>query len=205
MKARHIAVDLDGVIFNFSDAYASLITAHTGIQFPKTCDTWPTCWFWERAAGVTPEQEAKVWKEGILKDDENFWLNLKPMPEACVTATQLNHLQKIGHHVYFISNRAGDRAKIQTERALYNIGIDYPCLLFAADKVPLIRELKIDFFADDRIETVNDVARVAEEENLPVKGHVFLKHALYNKDNRREDVKVVDTVMAALKQEDLWK
>jgi len=198
-----LAVDIDGVLSNFCDAFAKILTDQTGMAFPKTSVDWPECWDWDRAAGVTPEQETAAWK--TVWGDAEFWLNLRMFPETQLVATQLNYLSKIGHEVVFITNRAGERAKNQTERWLYGIGIDYPTVLLAANKIPLIRLLGIDFFIDDNLDTVNEVARVAEEEKLPVYGHVYLKAAAYNRTGRRGDLKVVDGVLEALRLEGLWK
>lgn len=197
---RKLGIDIDGVLANFCDAFAKVVTKQTGITFPRTSKEWPAVWNWDRAAGVTPEQEALAWK--TVWADDNFWTNLAPMPEAQMTATQLNHLAKLGHEVYYLTHRAGDRAKYQTEKFLFGIGVDYPTVLLGGDKVPLIRHLKLDFFIDDRPDTILEVTRVAEEENLPVKGHIFVKDAPYNKG-----VNVgqrVNLVMDALKQEGLW-
>lgn len=197
-----LGVDIDGVLANFNLAYAKLLTNQTGITFPTTSPDWPAVWNYDRAAGITPEQEKTAWK--TIMEDDTFWLNLKPYPEAQVVTTQLNHLTKLGHECFFLTNRMGNRAKVQTERFLYGIGSDYPCVILVADKTPLIRLLGLNFFIDDKLDTVNEVARVAEEEKLPVHGHTYLLAAPYNRQGRREDLKVVDSVIDALKQEDLW-
>lgn len=203
---RHLAVDLDGVLGKFTDSYAALITKHTGLTFPPQSDEWPTEWYWERSAGLTREQEEKVWQE-ILQEGSTFWQKLAPMPEAKDTITQLNHLAKTTCDVYFLTNRMGSQAKYQTEKWLYQGGMDYPTVVLVADKLPVIRALSIDFFIDDKLETIQDTARAATEDKLPVRGHIYLKDAPYNRGQAITDVKdvrVVKTVREALELEGLW-
>jgi uncharacterized HAD superfamily protein len=204
---RRLGIDLDGVLCNFNDSYAAAITKYTGITFPKNSATWPTEWYWERAAGVTKEQESEIWKKDILWEGSEFWYDLDALPEAIKTCGQLNLLAKSGHEVLFLTNRAGHAAKYQTERWLYFHGVDYPTVILIADKAPLIRLLGIDFFIDDKPETIADVAWQAAEspKDFCVGGHIYLKNTAYNKEGRRSDVHVVESVAEALRMENLWQ
>lgn len=191
-----MASTFDGCLCNFTDRYARLLSNETGIQFPKASSEWPPVWYWERDLGVTQEQERTVWERDILARGTNFWLKLKPIEGAGGVIRRLNELTRVGNGVYFLTNRMGDKAKLQTERWLFERGMDYPTVLLSGDKVPLIKALGIEFFIDDKPDTVQDV-----HEHCPgVK--VFIKDMPYN---RMVQVgKRVQSVEDALKEVGLW-
>lgn len=170
-----LAIDLDGVIFQFVDAYTELLTERTGIVFPKASDEWPPVWYFERAAGVNKEDELVVWSK-IWEPGSMFWRFLHPLPGAAEAVSRLSQLAHRGHDVYFISNRAGDRAKVQTEKALYEIGMDYPTVLLTADKLPAVLSLSIDVFIDDRPETVLGLVEAAPDTRIYVQDRPYNRH-----------------------------
>lgn len=198
-----LGVDLDGVLAQFTDSYSKLLTKISGIEFPKSSKDWPEVWYYEREKGITKDDEALAWNKYILKEGTTFWESLAPMDGTLETFTQLNRLSKSGVAVYYISDRHGHRAKAQTERWCYRYGIDYPTIILTGDKVPIIRSLGLTFFIDDKPETVVEVCRVAEAENLPVKGHVYLKDAPYNRKTIH-GIRV-NSVQEALELEGLWQ
>lgn len=171
---RSIACDIDGVLANFSDSYASLLHKETGIVFPKCSDTWPVDWFWERKMGVTSKQEKSVW-DGSILSSKSFWRNLDALDGSTPAIYRLNNMAQQGDQIFFITNRPGLCSKYQTERWLYDLGMSYPTVLVAADKLPLLKALKIDFFIDDRPETIQEVGLDA---SVP---HLYLKDAPYNR------------------------
>ena len=181
---QSICCDIDGVIGNFTSAYAHKLIAEGGNLLPKDWETnpeWPQEWYWERAAGYSPEVEKKVWNNHILQKGSKFWQNLSAYDGVKESLMHLNGLVKAGTaDCYFLTHRMGDRAKNQTEIFLYEHGIDYPTVLLAADKIPYLRLLKAAFFIDDKPETVQEVARVAAEEKWQ-NFQLFLKIAPYNK------------------------
>src|SRR5258706_7339654 len=83
-------------------------------------------------------------------------------------------MANLGHEVYFITNRMGIRAKHQTEIWLYSLGMNYPTVIVTGDKLPILRSLGVNFFVDDRYETIMEVA----EAKLPLK--LYLRQAPYN-------------------------
>lgn len=202
MMSRRLAIDVDGVLANFTDSYGKLLTAESGLEFPKCSEEFPKLWYWEREAGVTPEQEKKVWETGILHEGSTFWQELAPMPEAKTTLRQLNRLAREGHEVFFLTHRMGWRAKSQTEKWLYKYGVDYPTVLLSGNKFPLIDALGVDFFIDDKPDTVKDVDYRMRVLGLPLK--LYMKKAAYNKEYW-EKFNSVDTVEEALKLENLWE
>lgn len=176
-----IGLDCDGVVAAFAPAYAKILTKLTGVVFPVADPAWPATWFWDRDAGITPEQESAAWQQ-VLKS-HTFWANLAPLPGAKEAARLLNKMTKAGHEVFWITNRPGTCPKLQTEKFLYNLGINYPTVIVAADKLPIISALKLDFYCDDRAETIISVAGATKNVNnqpVPVVEFVFLREAPYN-------------------------
>lgn len=203
-----ICLDLDGVFCEFSKAYADLLIKVGGDLLPKGWrddSDFPKTWFWERDAGYSAEIEKEVWNNHILQKGSKFWQTLEPLPEARETLMMLNARQKRGDAVWFVSHRMGDRAHIQTLEWLYANGIDYPCLFFAADKVPYLRLLDATFYVDDKPETMQELMRVAVEERWQMdKKWYFLKDAPYNQKDRRLDLKVAMSAKDALVKAGLW-
>lgn len=185
-------IDIDGVLANFTDNYAALLTAKTGIEFPKNSSTWPTVWYWERAAGVVKDDENFVWKEGILAT--TFWLDLEPLPGAEPTLELLSAKRYAGDQVYFITTRPGKKAKLLTEYWLRNWGFANATVLIAgseAAKGQLAAALKLDVFIDDKPENCEAVARAVDPSCK-----VFLVDAPYNRQFREEDL-VITRVASA--------
>ena len=203
-----ICLDLDGVFCDFTRAYGDLLIKVGGDLLPegwRDDPTFPRTWFWERDAGYSAEIEKEVWHSHILQKGSTFWQTLEPLPDARETLMMLNARQKRGDAVWFVSHRMGYRAHQQTLDWLYENGIDYPCLFFAADKIPYLRLLDATFFIDDRIETLNELMRVATEECWVLdKKWYFLKSAPYNQDGRRLDLKVATSAKDALVKAGLW-
>lgn len=197
-----LGFDVDGCLANFTDSYASELTKVSGIVFPKASSEWPTAWFWDREMGVTHTDESKVWKGVIMKEGSTFWQTLAPLEGANEVLKLLNHRIKLGDEVYFITNRMGDQAKLQTEKWLYEWGIDYPTVILSAEKTPLIKLLGLEFFIDDKWETMRDLYKEAEAEGWLNGKSFYLKDAPYNRDKRNEwrEMKVALDVMGALKE-----
>lgn len=192
-----LALDIDGVLARFTDSYAHFLTRETGIAFPRASEDFPQEWFWERAMGVTPEQEAKVWTERILQPGSKFWYKLHPMDGAGGIIRRLNDLTRVGHEVFFLTHRMGDKAKLQTERWLYSYGMNFPTVLLSGEKVPLIQALGVTFFIDDKPSTVVEAAEVMEK--------VYLMNAPYNvREEMPPNVVRVRSAEEALMKEGLW-
>lgn len=189
-----LGVDIDGCLANFTDSYSKHLSQVTGLVFPKASDAWPTEWYWDRAAGVNKDDEAKVWKEVITAEGSDFWETLDHLDGAPATIKQLNRLAKAGHDVYFLTHRMGDKAKLQTEKWLYERGVDYPTVVMSGTKLPLVRAIGIQFFIDDKPETIEEM-----HDNVKL---LYIKDAPYNRH-----VKVgkrVKSVREALEDAGLW-
>lgn len=200
-----ICLDLDGVFADFNTAYGDLLIKVSGVDLLpsgwRTNADFPQTWFWERDAGYSAEVEKTVWEQHILKKGSKFWQTLAPLPGAREALSGLNNLQKQGHQVWFISNRIGDLGHFQTLKWLYENGLDYPQLVLARDKIPYLRLLETNVFIDDKPQTVQEVARVADEECWK-NFSLFLQAAPYNKtiwgDGRFQTVKSVKEMLLKL-------
>ena len=154
-----IALDIDGVLCNFNKAYAALLAQELGedllpVGWAENQECFH-CWDWDTAHGYSPAVQKVVWTQRIWANDK-FWAKLDPLPGATDVLRQLNWRMKDGKiDCYFVTNRSGEKAKKQTEWWLYDKGsIDYPTVLLASDKVPILKALDVSFFADDKLETV---------------------------------------------------
>lgn len=208
-----LGIDIDGCLANFSLAYGELLIKVSGQdRLPpgwKTDPNFPSTWYWERAAGYSPAVEKEVWDKHIIKNPA-FWEDLDCYEWAPETVRQLNRLSKKGNDVYFITQRMGDRAKLQTEKWLYELGMDYPTVCLVAshtEKVPIIRALGIGFFVDDKAETIVDVSQLVKplEQTAPP-FYLYVKDAPYNRgvEYPNGKVKHASSVKDALEQTGLW-
>lgn len=194
-----LAIDIDGVLANFTDAYAACVTRRTGIVFPKMSDEWPTSWYWDRDAGVTREQEEETWKKDIIQT-RNFWQKLEPHEGAKPALKYLNQMASRGDQLYFITHRMGDSVKLQTERWLYNHGINYPTVIVTGQKLPFLRALGVNFFIDDKPSTVIEVGEAAMAEKWE-NFNLFLFDRPYNRNGAYpNNVQRARTVLEAIAQ-----
>lgn len=197
-----LALDLDGVFFDFCTPYADLLIEVDGVDrlpegWRKDPEKHMPTWFWERHYGYTKEVEAEVWQKHILPS-KDFWFKLKPLPYARETLAELNQLQKEGHEIYYLSHRHGETAMLQTQRSLYEHGIDYPSVILTGNKRDVIKALGIEFFVDDKLETVNELWDMVGK-------HFYLKDAPYNREGRLKEVKVIGSAKEALQKAGLWR
>jgi len=158
-----IGIDIDGVLADFNKSYKELIERESGLTLPPLSDDYPDTWYYERAAGVTREQEAKVWEE--IKSTQ-FWGMLQPLNGAVTALQHLNAMRFAGHHIYFITARTGKMAKFYTEMWLMFHGMNLPTVLIADQKGGLVKGLQLDVFVDDRPENIEDVWRVSSKTRL---------------------------------------
>ena len=206
---KKLGFDVDGVFAEFTSKYAALLIKEDGDRLPKgwkTDPTFPSTWYWERAAGYPREVETRVWEQGIIPS-ASFWYSLKPLPGAEETLRHIDTLTKApGLQCFFITNRSGNNPKRQTERWLYNKGmVEFPTVITTAVKGPVIHALDLDFYIDDKLETVNETCALAQNVMPKLKGHVYMPDYPYNRIGRHSDVIVVKDVAEALQREGLWK
>lgn len=112
--------------------------------------------------------------EVILKTNQ-FWLNLYGL--AGVSRLSMAALDDATK--YFITNRpdtAGDPAEIQTAKWLnLCLCVDYPTVIVAERKGPIIAALDLDYYIDDKPENCMDAAGYRPQ------CKTFLQDASHNK------------------------
>ena len=198
-----IGIDVDQVLADWNTAFVNVLhDVCPHVNIPVENPDFPKVWAWPEYYGVTANQLYEAWKR--VKGSSTFWSALDPLPDAVDAISRLNQLAAAGDDIYFLTNRVGYKCKLQTERWLEVMGMEYPTVLIVSDKLPIVRTLGIHLFIDDRLETINAVANAAEDESLPVRGHVYLKDYPHNREGRRDGVKVVGGIMEMLRQEGLW-
>lgn len=211
-----LGIDIDGVLANFTDSYAALLTERTGIQFPKNSAEWPTVWYWDRAAGVQKADESAVWNR--IKNGD-FWRHLRALPEASETLSTLSEsAYRNGNEVYFITTRPGQHAKRLTENWLIANGYEgSPTVLIAeneAAKGLAAKALALDVFIDDKPENCEQVVKATAVEEIVGPGyaamrtgkvsyptHVYLLDAPYNRDAVISGVARTYSVLEAVNHE----
>lgn len=150
-----IGLDLDGVLARFSPAYARLLTEETGITFPDYNIVEPETWYWERDAGVTEEQESRVWDR--IRKDPYFWQGFKRysgVNDFCENLCNTDHM------IYFITDRSGIMPQHQSQWWLkYHCHIPMPNVIISnkAGKGVICKALGVNVFLDDKAENIEDV------------------------------------------------
>lgn len=197
-----LALDLDGVFYDFITPYANMLAQEHGQDLLP--EGWRTnielhapVWDWEIHYGYPKEVIRNVWKR-ITAKNSHFWRDLPLRNGATEALKRLNTLSRQDKQVVFLTNRAGHNVKYQTEVALYRAGINYPTILIAADKVPVLRSIGAEFFIDDKGSTLNDCVRSALSQGPMWKIRLFLLDAPYNREGRMGGYTVVNTVQEAL-------
>lgn len=204
-----LACDLDGVLASFTDAYTSLLISISGRDlFPKDFllnPAFPPEWDYDRRFGYTEGEISETWQR--IKESEDFWQELYPLPGAYAAVKQLDWLAASGHHVYFLTSRAGKTAKRQSEQWLSGLGMACPTVLVVEhgwEKIRLVQGLNVNTFIDDCGTTVRDVAICVENKAYAVCGHLYLYSQPYNDWLRRPDIKVVGSMREWLREEGVW-
>lgn len=153
MSALRIGVDVDGVLAQFTRAYAQLIKTRTMKVIPEDAHTWN----WARAHGITKQEEDDAWK--WIKANGWWWGTFDPYDTA-----ELAPLLRAWEHatdLYFITSRPG--AGVQRTTALWireHFAVGNPHVLIAqrpSDKADIVTGLGLTHFVDDKAETVVEV------------------------------------------------
>lgn len=200
-----IGLDLDGCIADFNSDYAKRLIKVTGEdRLPvgwKSNQDHITTWDWDLFHGYTKDEIAATWKS--IKADTLFWQKLKPLPGVVEAMARLNAVSR-EHNLYFLTNRLGVGCKQQSEKFLYNLGINYPTVMITSTKLPVIKALNISFFIDDKLETMNEVVADGTNNHTIGDKHFYLLDAPYNRTGRRVDLKVVSSLREALEKAGIW-
>lgn len=170
-----VGIDVDGVLACFEAKYAPLLTKISGIEFPKLGQPdWPDTWYWDRAAGVTKEQEAEAWKH--IKESVDFWYSLPVQPGAVEFLDTLA-AKCPPEEVYFITQRMGMWVQDQTAQWLEDhFGWRAPSVIISGQKGSVCKTLGLDLYIDDKIENCMDV-----RDNAPMT-HCYMMAQPWNKE-----------------------
>jgi hypothetical protein len=158
----------------------------------------PQEWDWDKRY-YGQELVKRAWDE-VIHPSTTFWANLRATPNAENDLFELNKLSE-EHDVCFITQRTGKKVKYQTEEWLYAHGMEFPSVLVVSDyknKLPLIKDLGIEFFVDDKLETIRMVDNHFNgNQDFHATNNIYLFDAPYNREGR-EGLKVVYSVTEAL-------
>ena len=140
-----VAIDLDGVCYNFTAALAQYIEHETGVQHPLP----PTCWeFYEKDWDMSLYDYLHWFKSGV--NDGYIFRVGEPAP-GCIDA--LNAIREAGHTIHLITDRnVGWRAKENTAIWLEEYCIPYDTLTFCDGSKDIAN---VDIAVDDRPEHVD--------------------------------------------------
>lgn len=138
-----IGVDLDGVCYNFGEAYKSYLVRYQG--FDESELTEPQTWdFFKEQWGMSTEDFLKYFAMGV-----NFGYIFRigePMPGA---VDGVRALQDAGHTIHIVTHRdVGDHCAANTEHWLKSVGIKYDTLTFSRDKTIV----PVDVFIEDNVD-----------------------------------------------------
>jgi 5'(3')-deoxyribonucleotidase len=149
-----IGVDIDGVLADYVSSFRARIIKLTGKNlFGST--TWSS-WNHDLDVGYTKEESAATRRE--LRADPSFWFQLGMYHNTQEALDYLSLKRFYGNDVYFITDRAGVRAKQQTEAWLSARGFPCATVLISAEKGLCARALKLDVYIDDKWDNCLDVA-----------------------------------------------
>lgn len=195
-----LAFDIDGCLANFNEPYAKLLIEESGQDlFPKGWQDEPDLicpvWNYDKHFGYS-ELHIQMALDRI-RDNPNFWHELRPCFGARAALRHINQLAKLGHDVYFITTRFGVNCKRQTEQWLYDMGIDFPTVIISSNKPPVLKGLGASLFVDDKLSTIESIGDEVDE------GGVFLLDRPYNREGRSRYIQIVSSVMDALKAKGL--
>jgi 5'(3')-deoxyribonucleotidase len=151
-----IGIDVDGVLACFESGFKRKLELVRPDVLPKTF-TWRDIdtWDWDLKAGYTKLESGKAWD--LVKEDTGFWISLEAYADTRRFMRDLAFLTS-DDDVYFITNRMGVRAKVQTETWLRMNGWDTrPTVILAANKGLVCQALYADFYLDDKNSHVEGV------------------------------------------------
>lgn len=176
-KELNIAVDLDGVVANFSLRFSEVCRKVFGDHLPIVkSEAMILDWDWEKWYPLTKEEVGKVWKH-LMDEETDFWETLPILNKNdWESVKELQYKDYI--NVYFITARAmtpGKTVAKQSINWLVKNGWENPQVIKTSDKEHFIKHLDIKFFVDDKKENCEAV----KKENPNCKVYVFDAH--YNK------------------------
>jgi 5'(3')-deoxyribonucleotidase len=155
-KRPKLAIDLDGVLADYTSVVIPRLCALEGIPVPDNFS--PKRWFWYDQLGVQKTTVNKLWDE--IKQSEDFWATLPALPYTSQDCQNLAKLEALDTEIYFLTNRPSEKnTKRQSETWLMTQGIVHPTVVLCSSKGPVCNSIGITHFIDDRWENISDVLR----------------------------------------------
>lgn len=192
-----IGFDIDGCLADFTSSYIAVLERVSGKKSTLEPGADPPCWHFETEVGFNKADVTKAWE--VIKQDQTFWFNLRPMLETKAALDALQQGMLEGHEVYFITNRMGVNPYMQTASWLIRYGFGMPAVLLSPEvkrqsmKGYVAKGLQLTHFIDDKPENC-----VAVKEQLP-ECTVALLSKRYNEPNQFElGLKGIKTVTTLL-------
>lgn len=153
-------IDIDGVLAKFDPKFTELLIKTTGKNLFPHLPYDPPTWDWFGPLGYTKEDVHKTWL--AADEDPYFWQTMGYYQDVPATIDRLWRLQKLGHSVYFITNRRGANPKKQTEYWLYHLTTTImppPTVIVSEQKGMVCSALKVGAYIDDKPENCQDVVK----------------------------------------------
>lgn len=150
-----LAIDLDGVVANFTKRYGEIINKLYPGAIPEGYD--PPDWDWTDK--LTPEMTKAAWEE-IVRTSQ-FWLSLDTYPEnAQALHAFINAYPSV--EVYYVTARAETAdypVLLQTrwwleQRGLMTYNTSIIRVEHGKDKGRVLRALAVDYSVDDNVDNV---------------------------------------------------
>jgi hypothetical protein len=201
MADYRCGIDMDGCLSSWCVPFAKLLAqVHGSDLLPEGWEQRDhkdfICWDWASHYGYSDISIELAHHE--FCDSGDSWYRLPELPEAQEVLDALNWLVDADViDLYFITTRAGVRAKQQTEMWLYDRGIMTPTVLVTGNKVPVIEGLGLQFYLDDRLETITQASEAG------LRG-VYLLDRPWNREGRPAGLSVALTAQEALRDAELW-
>jgi uncharacterized HAD superfamily protein len=174
-KRFTVAVDLDGVVADFTTAARNILK----LLFNGRPDDKEVQLGWGfDSLGITDEEENRMWD--IINATPNWWMYLKTMPNSDMLPQLCAE-----HKVIFVTNRKAETVGLPTELQsslwlINKFGLQVPTVLLSSSKGPLLKELGVDYFCDDKPKNVESA--LAHHPNC----NTYLINGTYNQEFENE-------------------
>ena len=154
--SKIVAIDLDGIIANFTDAFADVAR---GLGYSLAPDYVPTDWNWAEVLSL--QQIDRCWKK--IQETDNWWMGVKPYPNVGDSLAILHRDENVD--VYFITSRTASAGNSVLDQAIcwltvYGLRGTFGSAIVVkrpSQKLKVLQAIGAHFFIDDKPETVEQV------------------------------------------------
>lgn len=171
-----IAMDLDGVVFNWVEAFID----YTNAKYGYADDSYEfTQWsfFMQEDVELNEEQFVESYKEF---NDYRMWQGLEIYPNV---KNSLCALHSMGHEIIYLTHRIAG-SEMSTLKSLVHNGLPINGILFERDKARVAKELGCKIGVDDKPQTLIEYNKAGI---LPVK----MKHK-YNLEKVANEIEITN-------------